>query len=222
MTAASTSGDLISLPKGGGVLRGLGETFKPDLHTGTGNFAVPIALPVGRAGLAPNLELHFSTGAGNGPFGLGWNMDVPGVARRTARGVPRYDGEDFFVLSGAEDLVELGTDLQPGVTQFRPRTEGLFARITRHAQQGNDYWEVATKDGSISVYGSPSVKPPVQTGEDPRAVITDPGDRANVFAWRLTETRDPPPPPATGSSTITPRQGSQPRQRAALSHTNLR
>ena len=38
----------ISLPQGGGALQGIGETFAPDLHTGTGNFTIPIALPPGR------------------------------------------------------------------------------------------------------------------------------------------------------------------------------
>ena len=33
----------IALPKGGGALSGIGEKFSPDLHTGTGNFSVPIA-----------------------------------------------------------------------------------------------------------------------------------------------------------------------------------
>jgi hypothetical protein len=35
---------VISLPKGGGALQGLGETFSPDLFTGTGNLSVPIAI----------------------------------------------------------------------------------------------------------------------------------------------------------------------------------
>ena len=39
---------MISLPSGGGAVSGLGETFCPDLFTGTGNFSVPIALPPGR------------------------------------------------------------------------------------------------------------------------------------------------------------------------------
>jgi hypothetical protein len=30
-----------SLPSGGGAIRGLGESFQPDLHTGTGNLGVP-------------------------------------------------------------------------------------------------------------------------------------------------------------------------------------
>lgn len=38
---SDTSGganQVISLPKGGGALKGIGEKFGPDLHTGTGNF----------------------------------------------------------------------------------------------------------------------------------------------------------------------------------------
>ena len=30
------------------------------------------------------------TGNGNGEFGLGWQVAIPGVARRTDRGVPAY------------------------------------------------------------------------------------------------------------------------------------
>src|SRR3954451_19547006 len=97
---------IISLPQGGGALRGLGEKFSPDLHTGTGNLTVPIAVPAGRKGHEPELKLAYSTGYGNGYLGLGWTLTVPGVARETAAGVPQYDNErDTFILSGAEDLV---------------------------------------------------------------------------------------------------------------------
>src|SRR5215470_18897989 len=103
------SGQTISLPKGGGALHGLGEKFSPDLHTGTGNFTVPIALPAGRNGFQPQLSLVYSTGNGNGPYGLGWNLTVPGVSRKTSKGIPRYlndhaseSGGDTFILSGAE------------------------------------------------------------------------------------------------------------------------
>jgi len=97
---AGTSSQVISLPKGGGALGGIGEKFAPDLYTGTGNLTVPIALPPGRNGLQPQLSLAYSTGNGNGPFGLGWSLSVPGVSRKTSRGVPRYDDADTFILSG--------------------------------------------------------------------------------------------------------------------------
>src|SRR5437762_13304276 len=94
MTNTSASSDaLISLPKGGGALQGIGEKFSPDLHTGTGNFTVPTALPPGRNSFQPQLNLVYSTGNGNGPFGLGWNLNIPGVRRQTANGIPRYDDD---------------------------------------------------------------------------------------------------------------------------------
>src|SRR5437773_12068839 len=108
---AGGSGQVISLPQGGGALKGIGEKFSPDLFTGTGNFTIPIALPPGRNGFQPQLSLGYSTGNGNGLFGVGWSLSVPGVSRKTAKGIPRYhDGAvneeaDTFILSGAEDLV---------------------------------------------------------------------------------------------------------------------
>jgi len=88
----------ISLPKGGGALKGIGETFAPDLHTGTGTFTVPVGLPPGRNGFQPKIDLIYSTGNGNGPFGLGWSLSVPGVSRKTSKGVPRYnDEQDTFI-----------------------------------------------------------------------------------------------------------------------------
>ena len=103
---SNSSSPAISLPKGGGALQGIGEKFSPDLHSGTGNFSVPLALPPGRNGFQPQLNLAYSSGHAMGPFGLGWSLDVPGVSRQTSKGLPVYDdGADTFVLSGAEDLV---------------------------------------------------------------------------------------------------------------------
>ncbi len=182
---SSSSSQIISLPKGGGALHGTGEKFSPDLHTGTGNFTVPIALPPGRNGFQPQLNLVYSTGNGNGPFGLGWSLSIPGVSRKTSRGIPRYDdSEDTFILSGAEDLVPVPGE-PVAATRYRPRTEGLFARIDRYHDAHNDYWEVRSKDGLVSLYGTPGT-----AGRDP-AVIADPLDRAKVFAWKLTQTLDP-------------------------------
>ena len=102
---AGGAAQVISLPKGGGALQGLGEKFSPDLYTGTGNFSVPLAVPPGRNGLQPQLALTYSTGQGNGPLGLGWSLSVPGVTLKTSKGIPRYQGHDTYLLSGAEDLV---------------------------------------------------------------------------------------------------------------------
>lgn len=140
---------VISNPQGGGALQGIGEKFSPDLHTGTGNFTVPIALPPGRNGFQPQIGLVYSTGAGNSPFGLGWSLSIPGISRKTARGVPQYDDQtDVFILSGAEDLVPVFKG--DGFTRYRPRTEGLFAQIDHYSRLREDYWQVKSKDGLIT------------------------------------------------------------------------
>jgi len=189
-TKADNARQVISVPQGGGALHGIGETFAPDLHTGTGNFTVPIAVPPGRNGLQPQLNLVYSSGNGNGPFGLGWSLSVPGVSRKTSRGIPRYRDEhgplserDTFLISGAEDLVPVAET--EGITGYRPRTEGLFARIDHRADVRTDHWEVRARDGLVSVYGTP-----LGVHDDP-AVVANPEDRRQVFQWRLTETRDP-------------------------------
>lgn len=180
---ATSLAEVLSPPKGGGALRGIGETFAPDLHTGTGNFSVPIALPDGRNGLKPSLTLTFSTGLGNGGFGMGWSLGIPAVTCLTSKGIPRYAGKDTFVLSGAEELVPIGA---PSAAElpYRPRTEGLFARIAHITDEGN-YWRVATKDGLISLYGQPPKTP------ERNANLVDPDAPSHLFAWYLNETRDP-------------------------------
>src|SRR5262249_39174144 len=158
-----------SVPQGGAAMHGLGEKLYPDLHTGTGNFAVPIAVPPGRRSHEPKLDLVYSTGTGNGYFGLGWTLTVPGVARKTSHGVPRYEREqDTFILSGAEDLVPVDPP-GPNPVRYRPRTESLFARIVHHRDPGAgiDHWEVATKDGLVSRYGSPPPDGAPETWRDP-------------------------------------------------------
>src|SRR6476469_8112057 len=98
----------ISLPKGGGAIRGIGEKFSANPVTGTGSMSVPIATSPGRSSFGPQLSLSYDSGAGNGPFGFGWSLSVLSITRKTDKGLPRYDDaeeSDVFILSSAEDLV---------------------------------------------------------------------------------------------------------------------
>jgi Salmonella virulence plasmid 65kDa B protein len=185
MNKSGVGGQVITHPQGGGAIKGLGESFAPDLHTGTGNLTVPIAIPPGRNKLQPDLSLVYSTGHGNGIFGLGWSLSIPGVTRDTAKGVPRYlDSEDAFLLSGAEQLVPTRPS-SDGAMLYRPRTEGIFARIKHYASSHDDYWEVRSRNGLKSLYGHPGSR-----GAD-TAVVRNPDDTRRVFSWHLTETSDP-------------------------------
>src|SRR5437764_4792455 len=87
---ALSSPPSISLPKGGGAIRAIGEKFAANPVTGTGSLTVPLAVSPGRAGFGPQLTLTYDSGAGNGPFGLGWSLGLPSITRKTDKGLPKY------------------------------------------------------------------------------------------------------------------------------------
>jgi len=70
----------ISLPRGGGALRGIGEKLAANPVTGTGSTTVP---------------------------GLGWSLPLPSVTRKTDKGIPQYDDtseSDVFILAADSPL----------------------------------------------------------------------------------------------------------------------
>ena len=178
-------------------MRGIGEKFAATPVTGTGAVTMPIATSPGRAGFGPQLHLTYNSGAGNGVFGFGWHLALPMITRKTAKGLPRYqdgDESDVFVLSDVEDLVPVlaadGTRVRQErlvhgvayeIAPYRPRVEGLFARIERWTAPatGLSHWRAITRDNVTSLYGF-----------DPSSRIADPADPRKVFAYLLTRTWD--------------------------------
>ena len=71
----------ISLPKGGGAIRGIGEKFSTNPVTGTGSMSIPIAVSPGRSKFGPHLSLSYDSGSGNGPFGFGWKLSPASITR---------------------------------------------------------------------------------------------------------------------------------------------
>ena len=97
---------------------------------------------------------------------------------------------DVFIVSGAEDLVPVADDAR-GRVRYRPRSEGLFARIEHVRDDTGDYWEVRSRDGLLTRYGTPRPTDAAPDWRDP--AVTDDrasGGRGRVFAWRITETTD--------------------------------
>ena len=188
----------VTLPKSGGAIRGMGEKFAANPATGTGSMTVPITTSPGRSGFGPQLALSYDSGRGNGPFGVGWALSSPAVTRRTDKGLPRYDASDVFLLSDAEDLVpalapgpdgdwtpivEVDPPHAPGfrIERFRPRIEGLFARIERwtRTDDGDAHWRSTTRDNVAHRYG-----------EDSGSRVADPADPARVFSWLICRSED--------------------------------
>jgi RHS repeat-associated protein len=186
----------ISLPKGGGAIRGIGEKFAANPVTGTGSMSVPLAISPGRSGFGPQLSLSYDSGAGNGSFGFGWNLSLPSITRKTDKGLPQYrdaDESDVFILSGAEDLVPVlesnGSRFEDNtsvvgytVHRYRPRIEGLFARIERWTNQtdaSETFWRSISRDNITTWYG-----------KTPKTRIFEPTDPTRIFSWLICESYD--------------------------------
>jgi len=197
----------VNLPKGGGAISGIGERFSVHTSKGTGSLHVPLNLSQGRGGFYPTLSVHYDSGAGNGPFGLGWKLAIPAISRKTERGIPRYQdaiASDTFVLSGSEDLVPAliqqdgqwiqkqrsvtvtETQKYPAlggysIQAYRPRVEGGFARIERWVHESTDdvHWRVTTPENITHVYG-----------KNGNSRVVNPSATSQIFQWLLSESYD--------------------------------
>ncbi len=176
------TGTQVALPKGGGAIKGIGETFQANEFTGTAALSIPISTTPCR-GFEPQLSVEYSSGSGNGSFGLGWGLSIPSIARKTSKAVPKYDETDTFLLSNAEDLVPVKSRTQDNweITTYCPRTEGLFAKIERWINQetGESYWQTVSKDNVTSIFGKTD-----------QGRICDPDNSSRVFQWLLEKTFD--------------------------------
>ena len=61
----------ISLPKGGGAIKGIDEKFQVNAVNGTSSFSIPLPLSPNRNGFTPQMSLSYNSGVGNGLFGIG-------------------------------------------------------------------------------------------------------------------------------------------------------
>lgn len=187
----------ISLPKGGGAIKGIDEKYSVNAVNGTSSFSIPLPFSPARVA-SPALSLSYSSGAGNGIFGLGWNLSLASIRRKTDKGLPQYFDaidSDTFLFSEAEDLVpefkknEVGTFVQDFggeyiiheknhsgfiIRYYKPRIEGLFARIERWTDEetGKIKWRVITKDNTTTLFGWTD-----------NSIISNPDKPQQIFEW---------------------------------------
>ncbi|UJR84875.1 SpvB/TcaC N-terminal domain-containing protein [Sandaracinus amylolyticus] len=208
-TRTAVNPQAISLPTAEGSIHGMGESFTPNLSSGTGSFGVPIAVAPGRAGVQPSFSLAYATSAGNGPVGFGWSLSAPFISRQVDRGVPQYDdremgwhrGEDRFIYNGGQELVPVDSDdmarvdfgsatadasipdgVSPDWQEYRARVEGGFMRFFRAPNFTR--WVVLAKDGSRFDFGL------IPSGEGPPEMVS---------ASDLALERDPASAPRSGN-----------------------
>jgi RHS repeat-associated protein len=189
------------MPKGGGAIRGIGEKFGTNPVMGSASMTIPIFASPGRSGFAPQLTLSYDSGAGNGPFGLGWNLPIRAITRETHKGLPQYrddDESDVFVLAGAEELVpflvrtsgdgwkrdsvsRVANGEGYRVHRYRPRIEGSFTLIEKWVNDRSleTHWRTVTGDNVTTLFGV-----------DSESRIADRNDPSRIFSWLVSQTCD--------------------------------
>ncbi|MER5985418.1 SpvB/TcaC N-terminal domain-containing protein [Streptomyces sp. NPDC001787] len=151
---------------------------------GDARLAYPFEVPKGRSGIQPDLSIAYSSAAGNGWTGAGWDVSTPSITVDTRWGVPRYDADketETYLLNG-EQLTPVAhrgeLKARSAEKVFHSRVEGRFDRIVRHGGKPSDYWwEVTDRQGTRTVYGG--------------AENTTLADTAgNIAVWAAREVRD--------------------------------
>ncbi|WP_135079062.1 SpvB/TcaC N-terminal domain-containing protein [Terasakiella sp. SH-1] len=172
----------IDFPQGGGAIKSIGETFEPNGFSGTGNFAIPIAVTPAR-GLEPQLSLSYNSGVGNGPFGLGFSLNLSKFSIRTEKGLPRYDGvSDVFLFDSEELVSKKSTKRREGdytVTEYLPRVVSELSSIRHYVSNDNSYWKVTSADNTCMIFG--------KTHE---AQISDCANPSRIFEWLIESVED--------------------------------
>ena len=88
------------------------EAAKPDSHlikfnppkagnTGDASFSLELSVPAGRRGMQPQVSVGYSSGAGNGIMGRGFDVSYGScITTDTRLGLPEYDTRDAYMLDG--------------------------------------------------------------------------------------------------------------------------
>ncbi|MEL6301656.1 MAG: RHS repeat-associated core domain-containing protein [Pseudomonadota bacterium] len=134
--------------------------FRVD-EMGAATYSIPIALPSGTAGVAPSISLNYSSSAGNGSAGLGWELSgVSSISR--CRKTLAQDGEaapismttdDQLCLDGQRLLLVSGVHMTSGAVYRQELDSNTIVEVMAEAGGEPDFFEVSRPDGSKSFYG---------------------------------------------------------------------
>jgi len=130
--------------------------------SGAAAYSIPIAVPPGTAGIAPNLSLIYSSQGGEGLMGIGWSVGGLSSITRCPRTLVQdnYAGRvslaasDRYCLDGQRLILVSGT--YGATAEYRTEIDG-FSKITStgaDANKGPDSFTVYSKFGKIISYGT--------------------------------------------------------------------
>lgn len=138
-------------------------------------FTLPIALPPGVKSVAPQVNLVYTSGAGNGIAGYGWNLSGITSIARVGKNIDK-DGKaegisltynDYYSFNGQRLILKSGEYGKDGSEYVTEKFSNVKIKARRNlsgtAWQGPQYWEVTFEDGSQAWYGGSTVgKTPIE------------------------------------------------------------
>lgn len=145
---AGLSPQSLTTPNGPTSLKGLGESFSPNIAQGTGSYNVPLIVPPGF--LAPDIALAYNSGSGKSEIGMGFKLPSFFIYRTTDKGLPSFNEDDRFAVSGAQFNDELVL-VNASQRYYRLKNEGAYALFIRDV--GNNSWEVRHANGETTYLG---------------------------------------------------------------------
>ena len=153
-TAQSSTMSMMSESGGGAGVGTVSSMMIPEasIFTGSATTKIPIIVPPGRGGIAPNLSLVYSSSKKNGWIGVGWDLDMGAIQRSTKFGLD-YSEDDFVVLANGASTELVARTNDWGTNYYGAKIESAF---TKYYKNGYDTygWEVTTKDGTKYFYGT--------------------------------------------------------------------
>jgi RHS repeat-associated protein len=154
---------------------------------GAATYSIPLWTPKGIAGLQPSLALVYSSNAGDGLYGMGWNIAGLGAIRRCAKTYGQ-DGaaaavfltsSDLYCLNGNKLRSFAGTTYGTDGAQYQTEIAD-FSLVISHgaAGTGPTWFEVHAKNGLIYQYGNTTDSALLATGS------------TSVLTWGLNRISD--------------------------------
>ncbi|MCQ2589748.1 MAG: hypothetical protein MJ179_04915, partial [Treponema sp.] len=146
-------------------------------YTGDAGFSLDLQLPQGRNEMQPSMALSYSSAAGSGIIGKGFDINYGSMIYvDTRKGLPLYNEKDVYMLDGIllQQVNKTGLYIE-----YEPLKQTGYQTIRRYnawSDEGFDYWEITTANGVKSIYG--------------KTADSTVGSKDKIFTWYLTSVQD--------------------------------